>query len=282
MRQKEFCEVSTPPNFIAFCFENQTPEIETVTVLNPQASTELSKSPRNADSEPDINDYAEAKIQSMEVEKLTAHEKLATITVEEEMRLLEVDETKRGLQSVTSVRSSTPIPGGDEGASNTSLTALESALRVAITAGSQLPKFLSSTHQDTEGSPTNVVQTDDDDHESSVYEVPALPSTEPKVRFSTDLCEGEKTVEEVSNIGCLPLCGSILSVSESGTEAGDETDSRITTQHHQRLIATSSRTTDTTCLNCLVGHESFSRRTLRIPTPSNYPESIQAWPLQSH
>ena len=49
----------------------------------------------------------------------------------------------------------------------------------------------------------------------TMYEVPALPSADPKVRFLIDLSESEKTAEEASNTGHLQLYGNILNMSES-------------------------------------------------------------------
>ena len=111
------------------------------------------------------------------------------------------------------VRASTPIPLERAGTSQASLSALEKGLRVVDALGSQLPELLTTT-------PTKVVapvpcaSTTDDDGESSVYEVPALPTQEHKVRFLTDLSEIEKTAEESSNVTCASLYGGIPGLSE--------------------------------------------------------------------
>ena len=73
---------------------------------------------------------------------------------------------------------STAIPIDEEGASNTSLTALKSALRIATASDSQLPEPLSTSREDHGGIVTIIPQSEDD-NESSVYEVPALPNNEP-------------------------------------------------------------------------------------------------------
>ena len=84
MRQNGVFQGSIPPNFISFSLENQTPERETmpdtsaasppvtadIAVFDPPPSTVLLYSPGSADSEPDFNAFAEAKVRSMEAERL--------------------------------------------------------------------------------------------------------------------------------------------------------------------------------------------------------------------
>ena len=81
----------------------------------------------------------------------------------------------------------------------------------------------------------------DDDNDSSVYEVPALPSNDPKVRFLTDLSESEETAEETSPVGQIQLYGNIPNTSESGTEAGKESTTHVAETIHQGLTATTAR-----------------------------------------
>ena len=137
-------------------------------------------------------------------------------------------------------RASTPIPVGTE-ESHLSLTALESALVIATSSGSQYPDLLTAA-EEVQGDHSRTAPQSEDDNTSSVYEVPALPGNEPKVRFLADLREGEKTSEETSSLGKTALYGHIPGIDESGTEAGDE--SGPNTPHHQDPIASTSRGLD--------------------------------------
>ena len=125
-------------------------------------------------------------------------------------------------------------------AASTSLAALESGLQSVDTSALQLPELLPASSHNPVGTPALAAQTDDDNG-SSKYEVPALPSNDPKVRFLTDLSESEKTVEEASNTGYLQLYGNIPNTSESGTEAGDESTAQVASPSHQCYFATTSR-----------------------------------------
>ena len=138
------------------------------------------------------------------------------------------------------LRLSTPIPATDEWTASTSLAALESGLQIVDTSASQLPELLPAPSRDPAGTTAPAVQTDDD-NDSSVYEVPALPSNDPKVRFLTDLSESEKTVEEASNTGHPQLHGNLPNTSESGTEAGDESTVQDAGLSHRGYSATTSR-----------------------------------------
>ena len=112
-----------------------------------------------------------------------------------------------------------------------------------MTPGSQLPQLLPTSQKDPENSATTVAQIDDD-NETSMYEVPALPSSGPRVRFLVDSSEGEETVEKASKPDCPLLYASIPNVSESGTEARGEKVSGTTKLPQRKLIATSSKQTD--------------------------------------
>ena len=71
--------------------------------LDPQSSADVFNSPRSADSEPDVNAYAEAKVQSMETARPSADEGLAANLAEEEMGLLEADETNPAVRNFTPI-----------------------------------------------------------------------------------------------------------------------------------------------------------------------------------
>ena len=85
----------------------------------------------------------------------------------------------------------------------------------------------------------------DEDRESSVYEVPVLPTHEHKVRLLTDFSEVEKTAEETSSVDCPSLYGGIPGVSESGAETSDHPDMTVLSHHQPDPIASTSRGIDT-------------------------------------
>ena len=118
----------------------------------------------------------------------------------------------------------TPFPPSEGVSLDSSLTQLESTLRVATTSRTQLPELLSAHDSSREQSDLSNSRSNED-NDSSIYEVPALPSGEAKVRFLADLSEAEKTAEEVSHVDLPLLYGNNPVASESGTEGGDEMDS---------------------------------------------------------
>ena len=247
---------SIPPTFISFCLDNQTPEIgippnpselplpdsnEDVTtasrnVANPQISSQ------STDSDEDVNAFAEAKALSMETGILQIQEQSGVSARDAELSHAEIQPSRPGPQSLLPIRASTPIPLETAGTSQASLTALESGLRVSDPLGSQLPELLTTTPTKTIV-PISTTSTTDDDCESSVYEVPALPTQEHKVRFLTDLSEIEKTAEESSNATCPSLYGGIPSVSESGAETIDPADLTISAQEQLEPEPSTSRGT---------------------------------------
>ena len=89
------------------------------------------------------------------------------------------------------------------------------------------------------GGQSKTASQSENDNTSSVYEVPALPNSEPKVRFLADLSEGEKTSEETCSLEKPALYGHVPEIDESGAEAGDE--SGLSTPFHLDPIASTSR-----------------------------------------
>ena len=243
---------SIPPTFIFFYLDNQTPEtgVSTNRSVLPQSATNKDAapssggatnpqtSPRSADSEVDVNAYAEAMVRDMESGRLQIQEQWNVNVTNTELLHTEVRTDDQVSQSLLPIRLSTPIPSDAAGTSQASLTALESGLRVANTPGSQLPELFSTT-QAMIAVPTTSSLSADDDCESSVHEVPALQIQEHKVRFLTDLSEVEKTTEELSSVGCPTLYGGIPGMSESGAETGDQPDLTVLTQPQTELVATS-------------------------------------------
>ena len=146
--------------------------------------------------------------------------------------------------SLVPVRSSTPILIDAAGASQTSLNALESGLRVVNNPETQLPELLPAVQ--VEAAALKFAElVDDEDCESSVYEAPMLPTHEHKVRFLADFSEGEKTAEETNSGGCPSLYGGIRGISESGAETSDHPDITILSQQQQpEKVASTSRGTD--------------------------------------
>ena len=122
------------------------------------------------------------------------------------------------------------------------MAALESGLRVADTSGSQLPELLTLTPTKAAVPASGALSTDDD-CESPIYEVPALPTQEHKVRFLTDLSEIENTAEESSSVTCPSLYGGIPGLSESGAVASDQADVTVSAQPQTELEPSTSRGT---------------------------------------
>ena len=117
---------------------NKDSTIDSGNVTNSQAS------PRSADSEEDVNAYAEAKALSMESGMLQVQEQSDTNVANTELPHTEIRSGQQVADSPLPVRASTPIPIDAAGTSQASLTALELGLRVANTIGSQLPKLLTT------------------------------------------------------------------------------------------------------------------------------------------
>ena len=116
-------------------------------------------SPRSADSEPDVNAYAEAMVRSMEAEQHLSQKGHVVAETGEESELTRAIEAPQDHLSA--------VPRG------TSTPALESALRIAIASNSQQLELLPTSMQEHEDTAKTVPQSEDD-NESSVYEVPAL------------------------------------------------------------------------------------------------------------
>ena len=232
---------SLPPKFISFHLGNQIPPEDTTTIperisppvsadstiFDPQTVADLLKSPRNAGRS--IIPPSRSIIPYTDVVPGASSR----------------EATSQALPPITTLRTSTPVPATDEWTASASLAALESGLQIAETSASQLPEHLPASNQRPMETPGLAIQTEDD-NDSSLYEVPALPSSNPKVRFLTDLSESEKTVEETSSTGQFQLYGNIPNTSESGTEAGEESATQIVEPSRQGPSATTSREAEDT------------------------------------
>ena len=166
-------------------------------LLESQDLVRTTDSPHSVGSEPDIAAFAEDIVQQMEHNQIITNEETSTFPLSSPREPQEPTRATLGTQSDQLQRSSTPIHIREEDPTNAGLSAIEYALRVAIKTGSEMPELLSTSNLAQETSVATFPQTDND-NASSVYEVPALPGKESKVRFLTGLSEGKKTVEEAS------------------------------------------------------------------------------------
>ena len=226
----DFFQGSSPPNFISFCLENYLPEDQTLPTGPSQTQPPITRdvapevlasasafySPQSATSEVDVNSYAEAMVQHLESKQGTGQDNQATVGEEGELTTSDVLEGQTDQAVLIPRGASTPIPVGGTEESNLSLTALESALVIATSSSSQYPELLTAA-EEVQGDQSRTAPQSENDNTSSVYEVPALPGNEPKVRFLADLSEGEKTSEETISLGKTALYGHIPGIDESGT-----------------------------------------------------------------
>ena len=121
-------------------------------------------------------------------------------------------------------RSSTPIQSEEEGRQGANLSALESALEVVMTSGTQLPEL--RDREDPNQSEASGVQTKtDEDNASTVCDVPALPGGDPKVRFAVSRSEEEESTEEASRLVPVELYGYPPFAPETETECEGDTSS---------------------------------------------------------
>ena len=251
----DFFQGSSPPNFISFCLETCPPEDETLpadppqllpptsgsTALQAPVATNAFYSPQSVTSEVDVNSYADAMVRSIEAQQTTSQEDQAKDEMDKELESTENPEGQTA-QIVSNPRgTSSPILIEEASNPHLNLTALESALVIATSSSSQYPELLTATMDD-RGDLSRTAPNSEDDYTSSVYEVPALPSNEPKVRFLADLSEGEKTSEETCSLVRPSLYGHIPGLSETEANAGDE--SGLSTPPPQDLIASTSRGLD--------------------------------------
>ena len=127
------------------------------------------------------------------------------------------------------VRSSTPLPTDRKVDLSTSLSNLQSVLRVAITSGSKLPELVLATPTFgeeivtlTTGEKTVTPQATDDETISSICDVPALTGNEIQVKYLIYPSESEKTGDDTSELSSSFPFVRRAGGAESGTEGGDE------------------------------------------------------------
>ena len=121
-------------------------------------------------------------------------------------------------------RSSTPIQSEEEGRQDVNLSALESALEVVITSGSQLPE-LRDREDPNQSEASGIQSKSDEDNASTVCDVPALPGGDPKVSFAVSRSEEEESTEESSRLVPVELYGYPPFAPETETECEGDTSS---------------------------------------------------------
>ena len=143
------------------------------------------------DSQTDANVYADATVRRLESsqtsEPSVAHVQTSVVLVGTQEPREQRESTPLSSPNLIS----TPFQPNEAVSLDLDLTQLESTLRVAVTSRSQLPELLSTHDLSREHSDPSNLQCNED-NDSSVYEVPALPSGETRVRFLADLSEAEK------------------------------------------------------------------------------------------
>ena len=243
---------SSPRKFISFCLEN--PVEETHSTPNPtfvQGSTALDgESPRpenqldqrassKDDSDEDVNTYA-ASVVCQKEKSPSYWTDQAGNAVAQVQQTLESATTGSGI--VTQVRTSTPVPGGPIEAHPSSLTSLESALRITTTAESSLPELVPVAISLIREHPGTYLSAGEDTS-SSIYEVPALPGLPDQRKLPNELSDAEKTEDEISRLGYHHAQNIAFGDPESGTEGGDESGAATETTS-QAEPGTSGRTAD--------------------------------------
>ena len=267
---------SLPPKFISFHLGNQIPAEDTRTIpeiisppvsadsiiFDSQTVADLLNSPRNADVEKDIGTATEMSVQNLDSGGLPPPSGSIIPYTDVVPGASSKEATSQALPPITTLRTSTPVPATDEWTASASLAALESGLQIAETSASQLPELLPASNQRPMETPGLAIQTDDD-NDSSLYEVPALPS--------------EKTVEETSSTGQFQLYGNIPHTSRSGTEAGEESAIQIVESSRQGPSVTTPRGLKTPFRSCLEEPERSSGRILTKHESSNCLLDILQW-----
>ena len=198
----------SPPPFPPISLATRSKSGHDTTVLT---QVRALKSPACVDSEPDVTAFAEAIVERMESQQLRDQ---PDIPLANNGSQQEVQDTVQ--------RASTPILPEEEQGADVILTQLESGLQIAPVSRAALQELLPQTSKSQET--LNLSGgSDNDGTESSVNEVPVLPLGGNRVRFLTDLSEGDQTAESFGHSGCPELYGRNPFDSESGTE-GDESE----------------------------------------------------------
>ena len=147
---------SSPRKFISFCLENpveethSTPNPTFVQVSiaidgegpRPENQLDQRASSKEDDSDEDINAYAASVVRLKEKSPIFGTDQAGNTEVQAQQTL---ESAATGSDSATQVRTSTPVPVGPSETHPSSLTSLESALRITTTAESSLPELVPVT-----------------------------------------------------------------------------------------------------------------------------------------
>ena len=244
---------SIPPNFISFRLENQTTEVAStpadppinVPTVNPpteqgrqvQDSTPFQETPRSraddvtstrsADSDPDVNAYAENMVRQLEGAQVPDQPQGGAGQIEPAQDIVPSTQGDPPASSTAGTRrASTPLSVNEGETPNVDLSAQESALRVVESSDSQLAEFVDV---DLPGNNTggNSPAQQDTEVASSVGDAPPLPGGEFKVRYLTDPSGDEGATYQSSVIVPVALYGRHPFSHASETEGGDETGSEL-------------------------------------------------------
>ena len=243
---------STPLNFIPFRLETPSKENTSAPTLphvsspvNAEDSTTLIEGHKRGEadtSEPqpeakhggsagsqgsdtDVTVYADSMVQRMEQTQSLAT-KGSSLPPSASSQSQELTSGTQGLMPtiLQERRSSTPIQSEEEGRQDVNLSALESALEVVMTSGSQLPE-LRDREDPNQSEASGIQSKTDEDNASTVCDVPALPGGDPKVRFAVSRSEEEESTEESSRLVPVELYGYPPFAPETETECEGDTSS---------------------------------------------------------
>ena len=194
-------------------------------ISEPQPETKHSGSAGSQDSDTDVTVYADSMVQRMEQTQSPATEDSSLPPSASSQGQELTPGTQELMLTVLEERiSSTPIQSEEEGKQGANLSALESALEVVMTSGTQLPE-LRDREDPNQSEASGVQSKTDEDNASTVCDVPALPGGDPKVRFAVSRSEEEESTEEASRLVPVELYGYPPFAPETETECEGDTSS---------------------------------------------------------
>ena len=191
----------------------------------PQPEAKHGGSAGSQDSDTDVTVYADSMVQRMEQTQSPATKDSSLPPSASSQGQELTSGTQELMPTVLEERrSSTPIQSEEEGRQDVNLSALESALEVVLTSGSQLPE-LRDREDPNQSEASGIQSKTDEDNASTVCDVPALPGGDPKVRFAVSRSEEEESTEESSRLVPVELYGYPLFAPETETECEGDTSS---------------------------------------------------------
>ena len=254
----DFFQGSSPPNFISFCLEHQNvdePQVQSNTTTGnptgpPQRPVPISMpssapspppfppvravlsqtmqmavdSPFSNESNIDVTTYAEEMVQRMEISQSlivvdpARHDEEGPFTAQ-------IPTAQATIPDPEFVRSSTPNPSNQTGATVVSLSQLESSLSVVPKTQADLPELQVNQDQTQEVSEASFLQSEEN-ASSSVIEPPPLPGRNERAKASGEHSDTNQTLESASQSEIPALYGTNLfdsvPLSERGGESGSE------------------------------------------------------------